>query len=229
VSEEFTLTFANENVENAMIALEETGEPAIPVYICTDPTIRLKVTLPEDMEPDMTFVEDFDYNTFTMVPSAEENCYLVELVNNDRTVCNPCNLMLFTDGVVLGEMYIFDSYEEADVYAAWLGDQVGLKLKTVPWDDSMVMEAAPEGDGTYTVTYMDQNGDPVPGVMCQVCDESTCQVFVSDENGVCRFTLPAGHYEIHTLSVPAGYEGDTETVTEAPANGGELSFTLTKK
>jgi hypothetical protein len=29
--------------------------------------------------------------------------------------------------------------------------------------------------------------------------------------------------------VPAGYEGDTTTITEAPAQGGELTFTLTKK
>ena len=82
---------------------------------------------------------------------------------------------------------------------------------------------------TYTVAYVDQNGDPVPGVVCQVCDESMCQVFTSDANGVCKITLPAKAYEIHTLKVPEGYEGDTTTVTEAPAGGGELSFTLTKK
>ena len=85
------------------------------------------------------------------------------------------------------------------------------------------------GDVTYTVTYVDQNGNPVPGVMCQVCDEATCQVFVSDADGVCQFTLPAKAYEIHTLKVPAGYEGDTNTITNAPVQGGDLTFTLTKK
>lgn len=58
---------------------------------------------------------------------------------------------------------------------------------------------------------------------------NSCQVFVSNADGVCEFTLTAGAYEIHTLMVPAGYEGDTETITEAPTNGGELRFTLTKK
>ena len=57
---------------------------------------------------------------------------------------------------------------------------------------------------------------------------SMCQVFTSDANGVCQFTLPAKAYEIHTLKIPAGYAGDTATITQAPANGGELSFTLTK-
>ena len=93
----------------------------------------------------------------------------------------------------------------------------------------MALPEAPAGDGTYTVTYVDQNGDPVSGVMCQVCDANSCQVFVSNADGVCEFTLPAGIYEIHTLKVPDGYEGDTTTVTEAPVGGGELNFTLTKK
>ena len=96
-------------------------------------------------------------------------------------------------------------------------------------EDVRATAEEPAGDGTYTVTYVDQNGDPVPGVMCQVCDATTCQVFVSNASGVCEFTLPAGAYEIHTLKVPEGYEGDTTTITEAPVNGGELTFTLTKK
>ena len=117
--------------------------------------------------------------------------------------------------------FLFASLELAEEYMA--------PAKVVPWDDSLALPEEPAGDGTYTVTYVDQNGDPVPGVMCQVCDAATCQVFVSNADGVCDFTLPAGHYEIHTLMVPAGYEGDTTTITEAPAGGGELTFTLTKK
>jgi len=80
----------------------------------------------------------------------------------------------------------------------------------------------------YVVRYVDQNGDPVPGVMCQVCDEATCQVFISDENGECRFTLDPYEWEIHTLMLPEGYSGDTETATITPAEGGEMEFTLTK-
>lgn len=43
------------------------------------------------------------------------------------------------------------------------------------------------------------------------------------------FTLAPYPWEIHTLKVPEGYEGDTETVTTAPVEGGELTFTLTKQ
>ena len=81
----------------------------------------------------------------------------------------------------------------------------------------------------YVIKYVDQDGNPVAGVMCQVCDAETCQVFVSDADGVCAFTLAPYAWEIHTLKVPEGYEGDTETVTIAPVEGGELVFTLTRK
>lgn len=93
--------------------------------------------------------------------------------------------------------------------------------------------ATPDRDGEstqsdYVVRYVDQNGAPVPGVMCQVCNEATCQVFISDENGECRFTLAPYEWEIHTLMLPEGYSGDSETITLAPAEGGEIEFTLTK-
>ena len=84
------------------------------------------------------------------------------------------------------------------------------------------------GQSDYVVRYVDQDGNPVAGVMCQVCDDKTCSLFPSDENGECRFTLDPYAWEIHTLRVPEGYEGDTETVTYASPEGGEIVFTLNK-
>jgi hypothetical protein len=134
---------------------------------------------------------------------------------------------LFFNGLPLADTSICTSWEDAEVFRLEGVAHMGLEMTVEVLDEAWTV-TAPEGDGTYTVTYVDQNGDPVPGVMCQVCDEASCRVFVSDESGVCQFQLPAGAYEIHTLKVPAGYEGDTTTITKAPANGGELSFTLTK-
>ena len=125
-------------------------------------------------------------------------------------------------------MNICPSGELCTAYFDQLREYNDVSFKWEYWDDSMDAETT-SGDVTYIVTYLDQNGDPVPGVMCHVCDESMCQVFVSDANGVCKFTLPAKSYEIHTLKVPEGYEGDTTTITNAPAQGGELTFTMTKK
>ena len=89
--------------------------------------------------------------------------------------------------------------------------------------------ATTSSEVTYTVKYVDQNGQPVAGVTCQVCDDTTCATYQSDENGVCEFTLPPYAYEIHTLKLPEGYEGDTTTITTAPAEGGEMTIELKKK
>lgn len=81
---------------------------------------------------------------------------------------------------------------------------------------------------TFTVRYTDENGDPVSGVMCQVCDDSTCQMFVSDEMGICAISLTGTGYELHTLKIPEGYTGDTQTAVPIPAQGGALTITLEK-
>lgn len=60
-------------------------------------------------------------------------------------------------------------------------------------------------------------------------DDTTCATYQSDENGVCEFTLPPYAYEIHTLKLPEGYEGDTTTITTAPAEGGEMTDRVKEK
>ena len=160
-----------------------------------------------------------------LASDATEDGYVLEVPNNAEW--NSASVVLGCDDEAFAALDIFCSEEQANALFEMLNGY-GYSYRWEYWDESVEITEA-SGDVTYTVTYLDQNGDPVPGVMCQVCDESTCQVFVSDAGGVCQFTLPAKAYEIHTLKVPEGYEGDTDTVTNAPAQGGELTFTLTKK
>jgi hypothetical protein len=158
---------------------------------------------------------------------ATEEGYVVEIPN-----CTPEDLMggatLCCDDIGYGSIVVFLSEDQMNRIVDMISENDGVSYKWEYTDEPVNMQII-SGDVTYTVTYVDQNGDPVPGVMCQVCDENTCQVFTSDADGVCQFTLPAKAYEIHTLKVPAGYEGDTTTITNAPAQGGELCFTLTKR
>ena len=80
----------------------------------------------------------------------------------------------------------------------------------------------------YLIRYLDQAGDPVPGVTCQVCSEEICTFHQSDENGAIELFLAPGAWEIHTLKIPEGYSGDTSSDTIASPEGGEYLFTLTK-
>lgn len=93
-------------------------------------------------------------------------------------------------------------------------------------DDESEESAGDEAD--YLISFVDEKGKAVEGVMLQVCDESLCQVFVSDSDGNCAFTLPPYAYELHLLMLPEGYEYEGEEVLSAPEKGGELEITLKK-
>lgn len=54
-------------------------------------------------------------------------------------------------------------------------------------------------EGTYTVTVTDENGDPVPNLMIQMCvvgEGGLCTPAVTNANGVATFDLDAGDYHI---------------------------------
>ena len=86
-----------------------------------------------------------------------------------------------------------------------------------------------DGLSDYTLRCVDQNGAPVAGVMLQVCDETTCQVFITDAEGLCAFSLAPYAWEVHILRAPNGYAADFTDVVLAPVQSGELLFTLTKE
>lgn len=63
---------------------------------------------------------------------------------------------------------------------------------------------------TYTVTVVDEGGNPVVGAMVQLCDEA-CYPGVTDDNGVATFSLVEANYKVSFLKVPEGYEQGEET------------------
>ena len=227
VGEQIQLQLLNEDVKYGCLYIESNPDVKDLIYFCTDPTLRLLVTLDESVDPETVYLEDTKRTQYFVASYATEEGYVVEIPN-----CNPEDLLggatLYCNDVGCAGISVFRSEDQVTRIVDMLSENDGVAYKWEYTDEPVNVQII-TGDVTYTVTYVDQNGDPVPGVMCQVCDESTCQVYVSDASGVCQFTLPAKAYEIHTLKVPNGYEGDTTTITNAPAQGGELTFTLTKK
>ena len=222
VGEENSIVVVNESAKQAYFYIEEDPADKAPMVICPDEKLQILVTVDESADPEVSYVEDADYSRLALLSHMTENGYTMEVRNaTEEEMIGGATL--YCDGQPLTSFTVFPSEDAVNAYFELIRQAKGINLM---WAYG---EITPAGEAAYKVTYVDQNGDPVPGVMCQVCDESTCQVFTSDANGVCQFTLPAKVYEIHTLMVPAGYEGDTTTITEAPAGGGELTFTLTKK
>lgn len=81
---------------------------------------------------------------------------------------------------------------------------------------------------TYTLVFIDQNGDPVPGVIANICDEERCMPMTADVTGMISFNEAPYPYDVHILMVPAGYGFDTTQSFTAPQEGGVMTFTLDK-
>ena len=97
-------------------------------------------------------------------------------------------------------------------------------------------DAAPEPDAkevkkstvTYVVKVTDEAG-PVEEVTIQFCDENTCRIGETGEDGEASFEVPAGvEYEVHVMEVPDGYKED-ETVYHTTEGSFEVEIKLEKE
>ena len=87
----------------------------------------------------------------------------------------------------------------------------------------------PDGMVQYKVKVTDEGGNPVVGVMIQLCTDETCLVPVkTDETGVAAFA-PTAEAEYHAnflTGVPEGYTADAEVFYFAD---GETELTIVLK
>ncbi len=87
----------------------------------------------------------------------------------------------------------------------------------------------PDGMVQLKVKVVDEGGNPVVGVMVQVCTDESCLIPVkTDDAGVATFAPAAeGEYHANFLpGVPEGYEADAEVFYFAE---GETELTITLK
>lgn len=220
------LTIANETAkeivfddENGLLAAN-FGDAKY--YIVNDSTVTFNAELTAQVDPEAAFF--YCYYNNKIVPLA--SC----MTETGYTVTTGVDSLATTGYTYAYVLLALEQTGRDYLAAVYFMDETNVNLfasvnKLGDWAYAAEDAAAV----AYAVRYVDQDGNPVPGVTLQVCDESTCQVYVSDENGVCTFTLAPFAWELHTLALPEGYEGDVQTVTTAPVEGGEVVFTLTRK
>ncbi|MBO4937765.1 MAG: hypothetical protein J6C98_02020 [Oscillospiraceae bacterium] len=83
----------------------------------------------------------------------------------------------------------------------------------------------PEGMVTYTVTVVDEEGNPISGAMVQICLDA-CIPAMTNEEGVAEWTVEEADYKVSFLTAPAGYAADTENYY---FESGSTELTLTLK
>lgn len=87
-------------------------------------------------------------------------------------------------------------------------------------------EAPAEEEGGYTVTVLDEAGNPVAGAMVQMCKDA-CVPGITDAEGVAKFNLPEDTYKVSFLMMPEGYTYADEAQEFYFADGSmELTITL---
>lgn len=194
-------------------------------FVGTGAPVTLTAELTEDLDPAQTVLVFDNGAQLALADCLQTNGYRLTMDAASLTPEGyPFSSILLADlrtGETLGLVLYFPA--EADV------EQLVSLVTDRQADARFSWEKAPAlpSQVSYEVWYADQNGDPVEGVVLQVCNDAMCMVYTSDANGLCSFTLEPFAYELHTLVVPEGYAAEPVAVT-APRNGGSITIPLTK-
>ena len=200
-------------------------------YLINSTEASCTITIAGGIDPEAAICYDNQGNTYTLTSIVSGDGYsatfTVPTIDDGGkgyiyVILDPDAL---SDGatypmVIFADEAGLEKFAKSFAAGAWCDAE---NLESAPWYQK---EEEPQGDVTYTLNCVDENGAPVPGVTLQVCNDTTCSVYVTDANGECVLTLPADNYEIHILKAPEGYTFDSEAVVTAPIEGGEVTLTL---
>lgn len=84
---------------------------------------------------------------------------------------------------------------------------------------------ADDGKVTYTVTVVDEAGNPIVGAFVQLCLEA-CIPGATDAEGKATYNVEEADYKVSFVSMPAGYTSD---VNEFHFEEGKYEMTITLK
>lgn len=103
-------------------------------------------------------------------------------------------------------------------------------VSTEPVQSEAAEETAAADDGMtqYTITVVDDAGNPVVGAMVQMCKDSCLPGPATDAEGKTQFSLPEDDYKVSFIVVPAGYTYADEA-TEFYFEDGATELTITLK
>lgn len=89
-------------------------------------------------------------------------------------------------------------------------------------------EETPVDDGnvTYTVSVVDEEGNPVSGIMVQICKD-VCMPAITDADGIATWTMAEDEYKVSFPTSPEGYIDYTGTEFYFDAGSTEMTIILT--
>lgn len=206
-------------------------------YVVNAASVEIAAGLTDDIDPEIAFLLcDYDNASHPVaeITPDENGCYRVSFLLDDieETGYPYTTVYLFSDPALEPVMTVmlFRDEENLNVMMALVSsDEENPAVWAYEEDlDEQAMSGEME-EYAYLVRFADQNGDPVPGVMAQVCSDTVCTVYVSDDAGECAFALAPDKWEMHLLMIPDGYSGDMQSARELAAGGEIIEIVLEKK
>ena len=247
-SEATTLTVVNEDARRIIID-DQSGNmaswfaPDAVYYIVPGEAANFVATLAEGNDPDVALAVSY----YGGAPSVRvlADCVAGDAyafsggIDSMETTGTPyCYASVIAGGEAALVVY-FNS--EQNLNAFWnryLSDGRGGYLATWAYaDDSEPVATeeaatpvppAPLGMSNYSLRYVDQNGDPVEGLIANICDDSACTPMFTDAGGEIFFQYPSFMYHIQVIRVPEGYEYDLTEESYLDTDGGSYTFVVTK-
>ena len=244
----FTLTMNNPDAKE--IVFEDDPYDLMTLYFASQSywivpgdTAEARITIPTGLDPEAGCVyTNYDGSQLSIFDCLTEDCagfVFPSGIDSVETTGYPwCNIYAVSDVLgggedpALGIMFFADE-ENVNAFLDLLRDETGMQLswRYADGGDPATGEAAQgeEGASTYVITFVDQNGEPVPGCIINFCTDEACVPVVADENGTAMFEGVPYPYHLQVIRVPAGYEFDTTQEFTADEAGGEMTFTVTKQ
>lgn len=217
------------------------------MFICDADVIDIRLLLGEELMPAFAALsvrDGINAEHGYMLPHLRNDGegYTYTLYLNDYPNGATLSLMsdILTDGTTL-DYVLFRSEANVHNYLAELITYLYGRVSDEEFEEMANWGVAHKGgdviakfadfaklEAEYVVKFVNAEGEPVAGVMTQICDDNVCMVIPSDENGISKHVGGPGAYEVHVLMPPEGYERD-ENIYNLPETGGELTITLIKK
>ncbi len=211
-------------------------------YIIPSGEVTFAVSIGADVNPEFAATyNNFDGTTTLLMDAAVEGDKFV--VSNGLSAMDVdgysyCSIMAQaddSDAESAGQMIgLFASEENVNTFVQ--EDVAGMILSwsyadgTAPSTQELAAtsEDVESPFASYTLIFVDEEGNPVEGVIANICDDTSCQPMTSDAEGLVVFESLPFSYHVQVISVPEGYAFDTSAEYYTEEAGGEMTFTLTK-
>ena len=196
-------------------------------YIVNDILAWCVGTVSDQYDPDDIFITENCTGALLTAYEFQSRPLSIPLNSTETTgLSSTLVLMYNTLDYRIANLVLLEDEESADEFCRRLKNRdIEASWSFIDNSDTDADNRIPERV-TYTVTFSDQSGHPVPGCIINFCTDEMCVPVKSDEHGIARFEGAPYEYHLQVIKVPEGYSFDTKQEFTAPLLGGELSFTV---